>query len=270
MNRNRLGCTCGPSSTGTTSRRQAAQEVVAEEQVARVDPVGQPARGDRADDVEDADQREQPGRGRLGHAVVVRGRDEVGADQAVGRPAADPERQEQRPEGPAPADLAQGRQRERSPARVRRGRSAVRRTTRARRTAPRPTSQGRSRSTSRTTGTSSSEKTATTPAAQRHPGPWPAGRSAGGRSADRWSSPRRRARSPGRGAGRTTGWPRSPRRPAPSRRCPRRSGHPTGTTAARRRSSPGSARRRPRPAPAQRRPPGGCRTAPSARPRTGP
>ena len=43
----------------------------------------------------------RPADGGLGHAVVVRRGDEVGADQPVGRPAADPEGQEQRPEGPA-------------------------------------------------------------------------------------------------------------------------------------------------------------------------
>ena len=45
-------------------QRQAAQAVVPEQQPARVEAVGQPARGGRADDVEDADRGEQPGAGR--------------------------------------------------------------------------------------------------------------------------------------------------------------------------------------------------------------
>ena len=45
-------------------------------------------------------EREQPGRGRLGHAVVVRGRDEVGADQPVGGRAADREGAGEQPERP--------------------------------------------------------------------------------------------------------------------------------------------------------------------------
>ena len=49
--------------------------------------------------------------------------------------------------------------------------TAARRTPAARLVAPRPTSEGRSRSTRSTTGTSSSANTATSPAAHRQPGP---------------------------------------------------------------------------------------------------
>ena len=41
-----------------------AEPVVDEQQQPRVHPVGQPAGADRADDVEDADHRQQAGRGR--------------------------------------------------------------------------------------------------------------------------------------------------------------------------------------------------------------
>ena len=46
------------------------------------------------------------------HPVVVRGRDEVRADEPVGRPAADPERHEQDPERPRPRGVAQRGQRQ--------------------------------------------------------------------------------------------------------------------------------------------------------------
>ena len=118
MKTNRLGCTVAAEQPGHDEQRQPAQEVVAEQQVAAVDAVGQPAARDRADDVEDADQREQAGaRGRR-HAVVVGGGDEVGADQPVGRPAADPERDEQDPERPASGRLPQHASASRAGARV--------------------------------------------------------------------------------------------------------------------------------------------------------
>ena len=88
-------------------QREAAAAVVGDEQPARVDPVGEPARGDRADDVEDADDGEQAGGGRRRHPVVVGGGHEVGLDDAVGRPAAHPEGEHERPERPAAAGLAQ-------------------------------------------------------------------------------------------------------------------------------------------------------------------
>ena len=79
-----------------------AQRVVPAEQQSAVDPVGEPARRDRADDVEDTDEREQAGRRGLRHAIVVGSRDGVRADQTVGRRAADGERPGQQPERPGP------------------------------------------------------------------------------------------------------------------------------------------------------------------------
>src|ERR671917_165735 len=67
---------------------------------ARVGAVGEPAGEDRAGDVEDADDGEQPGGGGDRHAVVVRGRDEVRLHQPVGRHAADEKTTGQQPERP--------------------------------------------------------------------------------------------------------------------------------------------------------------------------
>ena len=96
-----LGCTASDEQHRQQREPDAAEEVVAAEQQPGVDAVGEPAGADRADDVEDADDREQPGRGGLLHAVVVRGRHEVGADQPVGGRAADREAGDERPEGAA-------------------------------------------------------------------------------------------------------------------------------------------------------------------------
>ena len=92
---------------GQHQQPDAPEEVVDRQQDPRVDLVGQRAGDDGADDVEDADQGEQPGGGGLGHAVVVGGGDEVGADQPVGRRAADGEAAGQGPEGRGSARVAQ-------------------------------------------------------------------------------------------------------------------------------------------------------------------
>ena len=60
-------------------QRDAAAAVVGDEQPAGVDPVGEPARGDGAGDVEDADHGEQAGGGRARHPVVVGGRARSGS-----------------------------------------------------------------------------------------------------------------------------------------------------------------------------------------------
>src|SRR4028118_1418274 len=57
------------SGGGRPGQRRTAQDVVAAEQDPRVEPVGQPAGADRADDVEDADQGEQAGSGRRAQAA---------------------------------------------------------------------------------------------------------------------------------------------------------------------------------------------------------
>ena len=78
-------------------QREPAQPVVPEQQLAVVVAVGQPARADRADEVEDADQRQHAGRGDLGDAEIAaergrnrgnvcisptsRGRDSEGGDK---------------------------------------------------------------------------------------------------------------------------------------------------------------------------------------------
>ncbi len=85
---------------GQQQQPDAAERVERQQQNARIDPVGEPARGDRADDVEHPDHHQQPGRGGGGQAVVVGGRHEVNADQAVGGGAADGERAGQGPERP--------------------------------------------------------------------------------------------------------------------------------------------------------------------------
>ena len=92
-------------------QRRTAQRVVGPEQQPAVDPVGQPAGRDRTRDVEEADQGEQPGRGRFRHAVVVCGRDEMRTDQAVGGRSADREAAGEQPERPGPGGRAQGAQR---------------------------------------------------------------------------------------------------------------------------------------------------------------
>ena len=64
MNTNRLGCTCAAEQPRHDQQREPAEEVVGEQQVAAVHPVGEPAAGDRADDVEDRRS------GRAGSALV--------------------------------------------------------------------------------------------------------------------------------------------------------------------------------------------------------
>src|SRR5690606_18326341 len=89
----------GGEQRGQGHEGQAAPEVVDHEQDAGIDPVGEPAGQDGAGDVEQADGGQQA-RGDGGrHAVVVRGGDEMGADQAVGAHAADGEATREQPEG---------------------------------------------------------------------------------------------------------------------------------------------------------------------------
>ena len=59
MKTSMLGCGDGREQLRQHQQRQPAQRVVDGQQQPRVDPVGEPAGGDRAGDVEDADQREQ-------------------------------------------------------------------------------------------------------------------------------------------------------------------------------------------------------------------
>src|SRR5262249_34325125 len=101
----------GAERRGQHQQRDAAQAVVPQQQPARVDPVGEPAGGKCAGHVEDADQRQQAGGGGLRDPVVVAGRDQVGADQAVRRGAADRERAGQQPERRAAGRLGQRPQR---------------------------------------------------------------------------------------------------------------------------------------------------------------
>ena len=124
--------------------------------------------------------------------------------------------------------------------------------------------------TSHTSGTSSSAKTLTRPAAQRQPGS--VGELGDGRQEHQlpaWSWPPRRPRRPRRGAGRTSGWRRSPRRrgPATRCRCPTAKPHSSHSCQALVITSvkPGAERDQ---EPAQRRPPGVRRSAPSGRRRT--
>ena len=168
-------------------QRHPAEPVVDEQQQPGVDPVGEPARPDRADDVEDADHREQAGRGRRRHPVVVGRRDEVRPDQPVRRPAADPEGADQDPERPGARALDQRPHRQPTGRAGLRGRvlDDGRRTdgagavadgdaAGAGATAPYgvvPTAAGLSATTSSTSGTSSAVATVTTSAAARQPGP---------------------------------------------------------------------------------------------------
>ena len=94
----------------------AAERVVERQQDPRIDPVGERPGRDGADDVEDPDQGQQAGRRRGRHAVVVRGRHEMGADQPVRAGPADREA-----DRPAPRTCASW------PRRAGSGRSAGRR-----------------------------------------------------------------------------------------------------------------------------------------------
>ena len=64
--------------------------------------IGEPSRRRRAEDVEDAHEREQLRRSHLRDAVVVAGGDQVRADETVRAGAADEERAGQEPEGLRP------------------------------------------------------------------------------------------------------------------------------------------------------------------------
>ena len=90
-------------------QRDAAQAVVPEQEPARVVAVGQPARRDRADDVEHADRGEQAGALHLREPVVRAGGDEVRADQAVRGRAADEEREHEQLEVTPRRELPQRR-----------------------------------------------------------------------------------------------------------------------------------------------------------------
>ena len=160
-----------PAAEGRVDHHQAesAQQVVDDEQPPRVGAVGQPARADRADDVEDADQREEAGGGRRGDVVVVGGRHEVGLDETVGRQAADEEAAEQQPERAAVPGVAERTERGRT---GRMSRSAARR--RSASVAPygsRPMSSGRSRRNSTTTGTTARAPMAIVTPTHRQPTP---------------------------------------------------------------------------------------------------
>ena len=152
MKTHMLGCDVRRHQRRQRHQADAAQDVVADEQQPRVDLVGEPARRDRADDVEDADHREQRRGRRGGHAVVVRGRDEVGGDEAVGGHPADREAA-----GRAARTCGCGRRRAARRARGRRssrpaGAAAGRGRRRWRRSARSPRSAGWLRRKSRTRG----------------------------------------------------------------------------------------------------------------------
>ena len=139
----------------------APEAVVDEQEAARIDAVGQPAARDRADEVEEAHDRERARGGHGGEPVVDRVRDEVLADEAVGRGAADEERAGEEPEvrGPDRADASRPDRRGGSG----RSRPSVTPSGRA------PTSAGSLR-THRTTGTTStSASTPSTTAPSRQP-----------------------------------------------------------------------------------------------------
>ena len=222
MNRNRLGWTCGPEQRRHDEQREPAQEVVAEEQVARVDPVGQPARGDGADDVEDADQREQAGRAWSAGMPWswAAGMKWVPISPLVDQPQIQ-KVAEQDPEGPATAHAS--RRVRRAPARRRhpgrRGRpvgSTYDR--RARRRARADVGRAGRAARPARAGTSSSAKHRPRPAAA-HRQPGPSARWAISGQEDQLAGGARRREDAGDQAAvprRTSGWRRSRRRPGPS------------------------------------------------------
>ena len=106
--RDHAGLDVRPEQRRQREQRQPAQHVVGEQQVARVDAVGEPAGRDGAGHVEDPDEGEQARGHRLRHAVVVRGRDEVRLDQAHRGGAAD-----QHSAGEVPEPLRPGGRRQR-------------------------------------------------------------------------------------------------------------------------------------------------------------
>src|SRR4051812_37151764 len=69
------------------------------EKIAAGEAVGQPARGGRSQDIEDAHQGEQVGGPHFGNAVVVAGGNEMRSDQPVGAGSAHKEAAGQHPEG---------------------------------------------------------------------------------------------------------------------------------------------------------------------------
>lgn len=87
-----------------------AQRVIRGQEDAWIHAVGEPAGEHGADDVEDAHDREKAGRGGRRHAMVVGARDEMRADQSVGRRSADREADRQRPEGLGARGFSQRRE----------------------------------------------------------------------------------------------------------------------------------------------------------------
>ena len=83
---------------GRNSRLTPAEGVVDEEELPRVEAIGQVARRDRAHEVEHAHQRERAGGGGRREPVVDRVGDEVLPDHPVRRRAADEERPGEEPE----------------------------------------------------------------------------------------------------------------------------------------------------------------------------
>ncbi len=216
---------------GQDQQRRAPQGVVDAQQHPRVDAVAQPAGEDRPGDVEDADDGQERGRDRFGHAVVVGGRDEVGADQAVGGRAADGEAAGQVPERPGAGGVAQRPDRAGGRPRPWRGRRAA--GARWRRTGEDPTSAGWSRTRNQTSGTTASAQAATTSEAARQPVDWTSSASTGRKmSCPVRASGGQDPRSPGPGCARTTAGSASRRRPAPSTRCPARRARPSTGRAA--------------------------------------
>ena len=76
--------------------------MIPEQQPAIVEAVGQPARTDGAEEIEETHHRQHARRGHGCQAVIVAQGDEVGLDQAIGAAAADEERAEQHPEDRRP------------------------------------------------------------------------------------------------------------------------------------------------------------------------
>ena len=110
----RISPKCGePNAYGKREQAEPAQPVVPREQQTRVVTVGQPAGARGADQVEDADRREQRRRGHLAEPVIDRGRDQVRPDQAVRRGAADEEASGEQPERGRPPDVAEASHRAR-------------------------------------------------------------------------------------------------------------------------------------------------------------
>ena len=216
---------------------EATQDVVHDEQAARVVAVGEDAGADRADDVEHADQGEVPGRRRRADRVVVGGGQEVRLDQPVRREAAHEEAPEQQPERAAAPGVAEGAERGVDGPDVA-GRRGGRRRPPSRRTASSPMSSGRSRRKSTTIGTTASAPMAIVTPTHRQPTPsasrdssgrntsWPLAVAAVERAGDEAAA----GDEPAAGDGRA-------RTRSPCSRTRRRRRRPTAGTAARARSS---------------------------------